>query len=173
MKIIIVDDSKEFMTLVRRQLAKAMPDVEVTEYDPEQQGHPGHDFDWGIYDVALFDYHLGSDETAFDWLTRYRSAIGFPPVILMTAEGDEYVAAKGIKLGASDFIRKADITSPRLSTMVQDVWVEHTPRRPDLDQTINRKLQNDAQIFHRFQQPVDPSTRRPPTVNASVTALFA
>jgi eukaryotic-like serine/threonine-protein kinase len=158
MKIIIVDDSKEFMALARRQLAKAMPDIEVTEYDPEQQGPPGDDFDWGIYDVMLLDYYLGSEETAFDWLTRYRSAFGFPPVILMTAESDEYIAAKGIKLGASDFIRKADITSPRLSVMVQEVVAEHLRQQPDPDKTINRKLQSDARIFGDLKAPKESST---------------
>ena len=38
MKLIIVDDSKEYMTLIRRMLASVIPDIEVTEYDPEQQG---------------------------------------------------------------------------------------------------------------------------------------
>jgi hypothetical protein len=47
MKLIIVDDSKEYMTLLRRLLANVIPDIEVTEYDPEQQGRPGDDFDWG------------------------------------------------------------------------------------------------------------------------------
>ncbi len=153
MKIIIVDDSKEFMTLTRRQLARAMPDIEVTEYDPEQQGQPHDDFDWSIYDILLLDYYLGSNETAFDWLTRYRSAVGFPPVIVMTAVGDEYVAAKAIKLGAAEFIRKADITPARLSALVADVVQEHAPLQPDPDKTINRKLENDALIFRGIHRP--------------------
>jgi eukaryotic-like serine/threonine-protein kinase len=158
MKIIIVDDSKEYMALARRLLAKAMPDVEVTEYDPEQQGRPNEDFDWSIYDLLLLDYYLGADETAFDWLGRYRSAIGFPPVILMTAVGDEYVAAKAIKLGAADFIRKADITSERLGAMVQEVIRERRALHPDLDRTVNRKLESDALIFDEIRPPADNRT---------------
>ena len=37
-------------------LATCFPDVEVTEFDPEQQGKPGPDFGWSEYDVALMDY---------------------------------------------------------------------------------------------------------------------
>ena len=114
MKLIIVDDSKEYMSLVRRLLAREMPDIEVTEYDPEQQGEPSPDFDWSIYDVLILDYQLGSSTTGIDWLTRYRHVAGFPPAIMMTGEGDEYVAARAIKAGAHDFIRKADITAERL-----------------------------------------------------------
>jgi len=79
MKIIIVDDSKEFMALTRRMLAKGMPDVEVTEYDPEQQGMPSMDFDWSIYDALLLDYRLGPNETGLDWLNRFQRVAGFPP----------------------------------------------------------------------------------------------
>ncbi len=101
MKLIIVDDSKEYMTLIRRMLASVIPDIEVTEYDPEQQGRPTTDFDWGIYDVLFIDYQVGVHENGLDWIERYRKDSGFPPVILMTSTSDEYVAASAIKLGAS------------------------------------------------------------------------
>ncbi|MEN9725756.1 MAG: hypothetical protein RL434_122, partial [Pseudomonadota bacterium] len=38
MKLIIVDGSRETMARTRRIIASAIPDIEVTEYDPEQQG---------------------------------------------------------------------------------------------------------------------------------------
>jgi len=39
-KLIIVDDSKETMTLRRRMLANAIPDIEVKKCDTEQRGRP-------------------------------------------------------------------------------------------------------------------------------------
>lgn len=158
MKIIIVDDSKEFMALTRRGLARAMPDIEVTEYDPEQQGRPLDDFDWSIYDLLLLDYQLGNHETGLDWLERYRSAPGFPPTILMIAEGDEHVATKAIKLGAADFIRKADISSPRLIVMVEEAVQERRAEQPGLDRTANHKLATDALIFNAIRPPLDNRT---------------
>ena len=79
MKLIIVDDSKEYMTLIRRMLASVILDIEVTEYDPEQQGRPTAEFDWGIYDVLLIDYQLGVHENGLDWIQKYRKEPGFPP----------------------------------------------------------------------------------------------
>ena len=105
MKLIIGDDSKEYIMLIRRMLASVIPDIEVTEYDPEQQGRPSDEFDWGIYDVLLIDYQLGVRENGLEWIEQFRRAPRFPPVILMTSTGDEYVAASAIKLGASDFIK--------------------------------------------------------------------
>ena len=159
MKIIIVDDSKEFMALTRRLLARALPEIEVTEYDPEQQGPPSIDFDWSLYDVLLLDYQLGAHETGLEWLTRYRAAAGFPPTILMTAVGDEYVAAKAIKLGASEFIRKADISTARLGSLVEQVIAERRSKRSTFDESTKHKLGQDAQIFNTLRAPVE---TRPP-----------
>ena len=159
MKIILVDDSKEFMALTRRMLAKAMPDVEVTEYDPEQQGEPGEDFDWSIYDVLLLDYQLGTHYTGLDWLTKYRDSVGFPPTILMTGVGDEYVAAKAIKLGAAEFVRKADLTVERLAALVQEVAHERRAQQTQVEPAASPKLERDARILDAIRPS---SGNRPP-----------
>lgn len=160
MKLIIVDDSKEYMALVRRLLARAIPDIEVTEYDPEQQGDPSPEFDWSIYDVLIIDYQLGTEGSGLDWLARYRTAVGFPPAIMMTADGDEYVAAKAIKFGATDFIKKADITSERLANLVQEAVREREAQRTIGEATTpNLKLEQDAFIFREMRLPYD---KRPP-----------
>lgn len=159
MKLIIVDDSKEYMSLVRRLLAREMPDIEVTEYDPEQQGEPSPDFDWSIYDVLILDYQLGSSTTGIDWLTRYRHVAGFPPAIMMTGEGDEYVAARAIKAGAHDFIRKADITAERLLSLVREAIREREAQRADGEATTpNLKLARDAVLFREIRLPHDKRT---------------
>ncbi|MBI2799591.1 MAG: hypothetical protein HYX63_04800 [Gammaproteobacteria bacterium] len=44
MKLIIIDTSKTYMAQVRHALAKTLPDIEVTEYDADQQGLPAADF---------------------------------------------------------------------------------------------------------------------------------
>ena len=139
------------MALTRRMVAKGMPDVEITEYDPEQQGAPGRDFDWSIYDVLILDHQLGTHETGLDWLARYRQINGFPPTILMTAAGDEYVAAKAIKLGASEFIRKEDVTTARLTELIKEVVKERRDQQPALDHTAHPKLLKDARIFNEIR----------------------
>ncbi|MGD9603098.1 MAG: protein kinase [Gammaproteobacteria bacterium] len=147
MKVIIVDDSREFMAFTRRVIAHGIPDVEVTEYDPEQQGAPGADFDWSLYDALILDYQLGLHETGLDWLRRYRHLPGFPPAVLMTAHGDEYVAAKAIKLGAAEFIRKADITTERLTTLLREVVAERQSEAVTREQPLNTTLVRDAAVL--------------------------
>lgn len=158
-KIIIVDDSREYMALVRRLLARQWPDVEVTEYDPEQQGEPSPTFDWSLYDVLLLDYRLGEEAAGLTWLARYRRARGFPPTILMTAVGDDYVGARAIKAGAHDFVKKADLDEARLVALVRDALNEGEARRADGEVTTpNLKLQKDAFIVREVRLARDART---------------
>jgi FixJ family two-component response regulator/tRNA A-37 threonylcarbamoyl transferase component Bud32 len=150
-KIIIIDDSREYMALVRRMLASAIPDVEVTEYDPEQQGKPGPEFAWPLYDVLLLDYRLGVKENGLDWLAEYRRVPGFPPTVLMTGVGDEYVAARAIKTGAFEYLRKPDLTSEKLAHAVNAAFAERQCRRPELDTTVKETLAHDAALFRQIK----------------------
>ncbi len=121
MKILIIDDSKEFRALVRLYLLKEMEDVELVEYAVEGIGKPADDYQWSDYDILLLDYNLGGDEDGFDWLQKFQHKDGFPPTIVLTAEGDEYIAVKAIKLGAADYINKADITPKLLVDAIRSV----------------------------------------------------
>lgn len=165
MKLIIVDDSKEYMTLLRRMLANVIPDIEVTEYDPEQQGRPGNDFDWSLYDVLLIDYQLGIHENGLEWIRHFRQAPGFPPCILMTSMGDEYVAASAIKLGASDYIKKDDINTDRIAGLVRSAAAERM-RSPDdvttLGTTYDSLRDTDRNVFRkvRFNRDNTPDGKR-------------
>lgn len=121
MKIIIVDDSRAFMSQARQLIASGIPDVEITEYDPDEHGFPRRDFDWAVYDVLLLDYRFGGHLNGLDWLVRYQGVRGFPPVILTTDIPEEYVAAKAIKLGAREVICKAELTTARLCPLLQEI----------------------------------------------------
>ena len=125
MKILVIDDSKDFRALVRLYLAKALEDAEPIEYAVEELGKPADDYSWSDYDVVLLDYNLGGGEDGFDWLKEFRQKKGFPPTIILTAEGDEYIAVKAIKLGAADYINKVDITPKRLAEVIGEA-IEYT-----------------------------------------------
>ena len=120
MKILIIDDSKDFRALVRLYLAKALEDAEPVEYAVEDLGKPADDYQWSDYDIVLLDYNLGGGEDGFDWLTKFKQKKDFPPTIILTAEGDEYIAVKAIKLGAADYINKVDITPKRLADVIKE-----------------------------------------------------
>ncbi len=117
MKILVIDDSADFRALLRIQIGRAIEGVEVEEYDPAL-GRPGDDFNWSRFDVLLLDYKLGLTENGLIWLRDYRGKTGFPPTIILTAEGDEYIAVKAVKLGAAEYINKKDLTPNRLREVI-------------------------------------------------------
>lgn len=119
-RLIIIDASREFMGLVRRVLAARLPQAEISEYDPEQQGKPGPGFDWSLYDMAIVGQNLEGPETGLEWIAALCRMPSFPPALLM-AEGDEYLAARAIKLGACDYIRRQDALTSRISDTVVEV----------------------------------------------------
>ena len=127
MKILIIDDSKDFRALARLYIAKVLADAEVVEYEIENLGKPTDDFPWSNYDVLLLDYNLGGGENGFDWMKEFAQKNKFPPTIILTAEGDEYIAVKAIKLGAADYINKVDITPRRLAETIKEA-LEYTPQ---------------------------------------------
>jgi len=120
MKILIIDDSKDFRALVRLYLAKVLEGAELVEYAVEDIGKPADDYQWSDYDVLLLDYNLGGGEDGFSWLKEFKQRLGFPPTIILTAEGDEYIAVKAIKLGAADYLNKVDITPKRLGDVIEE-----------------------------------------------------
>lgn len=120
MKILIIDDSSDFRALLRLYLNKELKDVEIIEYDFDKLGKPTDNFVWSEYDILFLDYKLGPDEDGLKWLKEFRDKPGFPPTIVLTAEGDEYIAVKSIKLGAADYINKVDIKPKRIADMVDE-----------------------------------------------------
>ena len=118
MKILIIDDSEFFRGLIRKYLNRQIPEAEIVEYKVEELGKPGRTFIWSDYDVLLLDYNLGNGEDGLAWLEEFGSLPGFPPTIVLTGEGDEYVAVNAIKLGAVDYFNKKDITKRRLSEII-------------------------------------------------------
>ncbi|MBT7950949.1 MAG: protein kinase [Gammaproteobacteria bacterium] len=120
MNILIIDDSPDFRALLRVYLSKELEGLNIEDYDIENLGKPADNFDWSAYDLLFLDYQLGEEEDGLAWLKGFRRKKNFPPTIVLTAEGDEYVAIRAIKLGAADYINKKDISPLRLKELVED-----------------------------------------------------
>ncbi len=120
MKILIIDDSADFRALLRLYLNKELDAPDIEEYDLENLGKPADNFDWSPYDLVFLDYQLGEDEDGLAWLKEFRNKPNFPPTVILTAEGDEYIAVRAVKLGAADYINKKDVSPKRLKELVED-----------------------------------------------------
>lgn len=146
MNILVIDDSPDFRALVRVYLTKELENPKITEYQVEKLGRPPDNFNWSQFDILLLDYKLGETEDGLEWLKEYGKQPGFPPTVVLTAEGDEYIAVKSVKLGAADYINKKDISPKRLAEIVKNSAVQ-SPQK-DLEQ---KAIEDEAtQIIHRI-----------------------
>ena len=109
MNVLIIDNSKRSMQIMRRFLAKAIPDVAVTEYVPDQSGPPAHTFDWAEYDTLLLSQELGAAGTGLQWLDDYGSSANFPPTVIVAQKDDPQITSNALKLGAHAVITKRDL----------------------------------------------------------------
>lgn len=141
MKILIIDDSSDFRALLRLYLSKELKNVEIIEYDFNSLGKPPDNYDWSHYDVLFLDYKLGPSEDGLKWLKEFKNKPGFPPTIVLTAEGDEYIAVKAIKLGASDYINKVDIKPKLIAEMVEEATEFSKLSNTDQENEINDATQ--------------------------------
>ena len=155
MRVLIVDDSPDFISLLKLYLGKEHGKYEVIDYDFLKNGRPDEDFDWSPYDILLLDYKLGESEDGLEWLQHFGKRADFPPTIILTAEGDEYIAARAIKLGAADYINKKDVSPKRLVSLIQqamDIDAEHTAENKailDKDEELVDKLRKQQHFESR------------------------
>jgi len=151
MKILIIDDSSDFRALLRLYLNKELKDVEIIDYDFDRLGKPPENYDWSPYDILFLDYKLGPHEDGLEWLKEFKNKPGFPPTIILTAEGDEYIAVKSIKLGAADYINKVDIKPKRIAEMVAEA-TEFSKRS---ETSLNKELDDATRIIKQVYKADD------------------
>ena len=123
---------------MRKYLNRQIPEAEIVEYKVEELGKPGENFIWSDYDVLLLDYNLGNGEDGLAWLEEFGSLLVFPPTIVLTGEGDEYVAVNAIKLGAVDYFNKKDIAKRRLADVIEKA--AHYDDKTDVNQKQNIEI---------------------------------
>ncbi len=133
MRVLVIDDSPEFRARVAQYLASAMPEAEVTLWDPAAQGKPIAGFDWRRFDVLLLDNGLGPGEDGLAWLNGLHAGATIPPTLVLSDVGGEDLAVKAIKAGASDYLKKGDLTPIRLAMAIKEALLESVESSRDVD----------------------------------------
>ncbi len=121
MKILVIDDSEEILDFLKFCIVKLQPDTELEHYHP-RQGKPDAKFNWSDYDLLILDYQLDlPDQDGFDWLRDIKLHKEVPPILFMTAYGDEDIAINAIKLGADDYLNKKNLSPKRFYQRVKEI----------------------------------------------------
>jgi eukaryotic-like serine/threonine-protein kinase len=127
MRALLIDDSSAFRREIVELLGAAMPEAEITPWDPATNGKPAGGFDWRRFDVLLLDDTLGSGTDGLAWLRDFHSAGRMPPTLVLSDSAAEETEAKAIKAGAARYLKKADLTPIRLAMAIKEALLESRP----------------------------------------------
>jgi tRNA A-37 threonylcarbamoyl transferase component Bud32/DNA-binding NarL/FixJ family response regulator len=158
MRFLIVDDSREFRSAVSGMLRRRWPAALIEERSPAEQGMPERPLPPGAHAAVLLYVEPGTDER-LQWMTEVLRGTDAPPVILLTETGGETLAVAGMKAGAADFLRKADLSGERLVRAIEDAVREQEARRADVPPHFQRTMPIDVR---RVGEPLDGAERHIP-----------
>jgi two-component system, cell cycle sensor histidine kinase and response regulator CckA len=108
-RVLVVDDALDHaqMVLELLRMSGAWPKAEyhvAANYDEALR-----EFDARAFDIAFFDYWLGSRD-GLSLLRDIRGRGVDTPVIVLTSRGAEEIAVEAMKAGAADYLSKASLT---------------------------------------------------------------
>lgn len=129
MPVLVIDDNEDDIVLLRERLAG------LTEADYELAAETNADHAIQRVEqvdpaVVFLDYRL-STTTGLELLRAMRQQGLLHPVIVLTGEGDEYLAAEITRAGANAYLVKDDISTARLPETIARVIAEAKLEAPD------------------------------------------
>ncbi|MFK7752432.1 MAG: response regulator [Sedimentitalea sp.] len=124
-RIILVDDKPDDREHIADLISDANPGVTIEALATGAQALASFQ-DFGT-DCILLDYRLETED-GLDVLVALKDLSPFVPVIMLTGQGSEEIAAKAIKLGAADYLVKTRLTGTNLRTAITNAisrsWLE-------------------------------------------------
>ena len=118
-KVLVIEPSQDYRTLLVHHLTTRWPDAQITEYDPEESGRLQEGFSGAGNDLVILAHPLG-EESGLDWLRQFVNGNGFPPVIVI-GPSDERDIVAAIKGGAADYISRDKLSHTALVAVVESV----------------------------------------------------
>ncbi len=156
-KILFLEDNKNDIDFVQREILKHWPDVNLVVVSRISDAKKEIEKDDPI-DIALFDLNL-PDGNSLNLLSELRETrFGFP-IIILTGIGSEEIATAALKAGANDYIPKKygfeklipkhiEYTLKQLNQNRQDISVLYVERhKSDLELT-SLYLKKQASYIH-------------------------
>lgn len=151
LRILVVDDDEADRRVVERALRQAGPEIEmlaarsVDEAMEVLRREPLH--------CAFLDYRIAGGD-GLEVIRRARAAAVTTPIVVITGQGDDELAAQLIKEGAADYLSKGAVESDRLlQSLQQAIRLSEAELRAQRSNEGQRLL---AEIGMRLAASLDP-----------------
>lgn len=149
-KILIVDDDEVDRLMVCRSLKKAGIHAKIIE---EKTGNDAiNRLKHEAFHCIFLDYRL-PDQNGLSLVKKLQSLEVDAPIVVLTGQGDEQLAVKIMKAGASDYLSKARVSPETLSqTLRNAIRVYEAEQEVD---RANRELRKTNQILKQKNEELE------------------
>jgi two-component system response regulator FixJ len=137
--VLVIDDNEDDIRLLDEWLTR-LEGWQVTLHALLDPGRAVEKIRQARPELVFLDYRMGP-KTGLEVLRELRSAKLFPPVIVLTGQGDEYIASEITQAGADAYLVKDDLPTPRLADTMRRVMEQarqSAPQREEQAQTLER-----------------------------------
>jgi len=117
LRILLIEDSRTQVELVRMHLNEALNTPFVLEQDASL-GDGLKRLSEGRFDVLLLDLHV-LDSAGFDTFLTAKASADSVPIVITSGEEDTDCAARAIQEGACGFLVKGEYTSEALARCIR------------------------------------------------------
>ncbi|MFU8896605.1 MAG: protein kinase domain-containing protein [Gammaproteobacteria bacterium] len=129
LRILIIDDHRDYRAWLGHHLAAACPDAEIVGHDPADGERLPAEFnpaDWGL---VFLDHRLGRYD-GLALLAELKAQPACPPIVFLTPQGDRRAVVRALQAGADDFLPKGRSSHEHIRRVVREAvrGGEHTSR---------------------------------------------
>ncbi|MBU3910980.1 MAG: response regulator [Candidatus Omnitrophica bacterium] len=126
LKVLLVEDNPTDALILRKKLQRDNSfDYDITHVISGEDGIAALEKD--MFDIALLDYNLPR-KSGLETLREIRKKEIKMPVVMITGQGDEAVAARLMKEGAFDYLPKREGYEDSVPLMIRKTIAEHRAR---------------------------------------------
>src|SRR2546422_8863601 len=119
MRVLLIDDNPDDRVLIRRQLTRHFPDLEVEDIRAELDLRRA--LQAGAVDLVITDFELRW-ANGIEVLQRIKSRFPECPVVMFTGTGTQEIAVAAMKAGLDDYLIKAAAHYVRLPVAVEGAF---------------------------------------------------
>lgn len=148
-KLLVIDDNPSDLSLCEQQISNSPLSNRYEVITAKSCDEALELCKTNTFICCISDYHLQID-TGMDFLRRMRRLVSekYTPVIIMTGQGDERLAAEIMRNGAQDYLVKDDLSSESLNRSISNAIhtselqskLRHLAHYDNLTGLLNRSL---------------------------------
>jgi len=136
-RILLIEDNNDHAELIQRSLQKGFDKVRIQIVDSAKEAY--RVLERKEFDLILSDYYLpGIDGD--DHIRELNDRAPSVPIVVITGQGDEKIAAKSIQSGAEDYIVKTREALEALPNILKRAMVKHRSHRNQRQKELRRHL---------------------------------